>query len=145
MNYTDELNGILDMYRLAVEQVERNKKPYDGLLGMGRKPSDDACHEQMDHAVEELMQKAAGIEDPASAADAAGTDALLNLLMRAAREYKGPEYARIALTAAQRHGIPLISGMTAEGRKSLRDWYDLAYPRRMRFPIQKTIMDALKK
>ena len=145
MNYAEELNGILEVYRFAVEQVEKNKRPYDGLLGMGRKPSDDACHEQMDRAVGDLMRRAAGEDDQAVAADGSGTDALLTLLMRAAREYQGPEYARIALTAAQRHGTPLISGMTAEGRAKLRAWYDQAYPRRMRFPIQKAIMEALGK
>ena len=143
MNYTAELDTILETYRIAVEQVEKNKKPYDGLLGMGRKPSDDVCHEQMDRAVGALMRRAAGEEEETEGADAAGMDALLFALMRAAKEYRGPEYARIALTAAQRHGIGLIPSMSAEGRKTLHDWYNRTYPRRMRFPIQKQIMDAL--
>lgn len=148
MEYTEELRRILEIYREAVARVEKNKKPYDGLLGMGKKPSDDACHEQMDQGVAALIQRVAGVNDEAAGvvpADPSAVDALLSGLMHAAKEFDGPEYARIALVAAQRHGIPLIPRMTAAGRAELCAWYDKAYPRRLRFPIQKQIVDALAK
>ena len=137
MNYSEELRKILETYRAAVAQVEKTRRPFDGLLGMGRKPSDDPCHMQMDQGVEALMQEAAG-------ADAAA-DEVVSALIRAAKEYEGPEYARFALIAAQRHGIGLIPRMSAGGRKELKAWFDKAYPKRTRFPMQKKIAEELGK
>ncbi len=148
MNYPAELDRIMETYREAVSQVEKNRRPFDGILGIGRSPSDDACHDQMDQSVAFLMTQAGGENgdtENAEKADAGTVDELISGLMRAAKEYQGPEYARIALMAAQRHGLPLIPKMTAEGRKMLLTWYDQAYPRRMRFPVQKEIVDLLSK
>ena len=132
-----EWNEILNRYTEDVRIVEKTKKITDGLFGMGRAPSEAPCHEEMDRRTEELTGRAA------AEADAESIGGLVNAIFRAAVDYQGPEYARIALVAAQRHAMPLIGSMTETDREALRVWYEKAYPRRRRFPMQTEILRLL--
>ncbi len=147
MDYTHELREILAEYAKSVDELERKKKPFDGIFGFGRRPADDPCHDLMDRRVEELTQRAAG-EMPGEdgeirAADTAETDELAEALFRSARAYHGPVYAGVALVAIQRHGMKLIPRMSGEARRALAEWYGKEYPRRMRFPVQEEICGLL--
>ncbi len=147
MDYTDKLREILEEYAKSVDEVERKKKPFDGIFGFGRVPANDPCHDLMDRKVEELTKRAAGeISDgdgEIRAADAAETDALVRELFRAAGTYHGPGYAGMALVAIHRHGIRLIPRMSGEARRTLAEWYGKEYPKRRRFPIQEEICRLL--
>ncbi len=140
MGETEELREILREYAEAVERVEGSRRPFDGVLGLGRRPSDDPCHGVLEEKTAALMQRAA--ETAMSPAD---TDALVSALLRAGKTCAGPEYARLALIAAQRHALPLIAGMSPEGRRELLAWYEASYPKRERFPVQKKLLEALGK
>ena len=137
MDFAQELRDILGRYEEAVREVEKTKRPMDGLFGLGRSPAQAPCHEAMDREIAGLTTRAAEEAD----ADAAGE--LASGLLKAASSFRGPEYANLSLTAAQRHAIPLISRMTPEARTELRVWYERAYPRHARFPIQKELIRAL--
>ena len=132
------LQAVLDTYDGDVREVEKKRRPMDGVLGFGRAPADDPCHGRMDKAVEELFA-AAGDASAEEAADA------LELLLGAAGAYEGPEYAKLSLVAAQRHALETAARLRAEDATRLLDAYMKAYPRKRQFPIQKKIVQALEK
>ncbi len=135
MTYMEEFHEILEEYRGRVEEVEKKKRPLDGIFGMGRTPASDPCHETLDQKVADMTERALK--------DGEMTDELVNALMRAAGEFEGPSYAQMTLVAIQRHGMKLIPGMSREGRRELLNWYEKVYPKRKRFPIQKEICRLL--
>ncbi len=148
MDYTEELREILAEYDKSVEELEKNKKPFDGIFGMGRRPADDPCHDLMDRKVEELTRRAAGEipseEGETRIADTAETDALVRALFSAAGAYRGPVYAGMTLVAIQRHGMRLIPRMSGEAKSTLAGWYAKEYPKRRRFPMQEEICRLLQ-
>ena len=46
--------------------------------------------------------------------------------------------------ASQRHVLPLIARISAEDKKEMLAWYEKAYPKRRRMPLQKQILEKLK-
>ncbi len=148
MDYTEELRGILAEYDQSVVELEKNKKPFEGIFGIGRRAADDPCHDLMDRKVEQLTRRAAGEipseEGEIRAADAAEADALVRALFTAAGAYRGPGYAGMTLVAIQRHGMRLIPRMSGEARSALAIWYGKEYPKRKRFPIQEEICRLLQ-
>ena len=138
MSYGAELREILQEYDQAVQKLQQNRKMFDGVFGLGVRPGDAACHEVMDRKVEELCRRAA--EEPQHGE----TAELTGRILRAEASWEGPEYARLALTAIQRHTIPLIPRLNGEEREELRAWYEKRYPRRLRLPVQIRILKLLK-
>ncbi len=140
MNEVEELRSVLQEYAEAVQRVEGSKRPFDGVLGLGRRPSDDPCHGVLEEKTAALMQRA---EEETHAPEE--YDGLVSALLRAGKAYVGPGYARLALIAVQRHALPLIPRMSPEGRRELLTWYEASYPKRERFPTQKQLIAALGK
>ena len=136
-DYTQAFEDILAEYRVNVEEVRKKTRVFDGFMGLGNHPGNAACHEIMDKAVEKLCAEAAEEPDP----EAAG--ALVEKLFHAEGAWEGPEYARLALLAAQRHALALIPLLAAEKRETLGAWYQKTYPRRERTPAQDRILAAL--
>ena len=145
MDEMTEFQAILQEYGEDVKKLEKVKRPMDGLFGLGKSPAMDSCHERMDQRLEALVKRACGLEEGEAGADPRTADALAGALLRADKEAELPQYAHLALTAAQRHCLPLISRMSAQGKKELCAWFEKAYPRYARFPVQKDILKALKK
>ena len=75
MDYMERLQALLADYRADIDRLERSRKPTDGLLGFGKKPGDDACHDKMDERVRALADEMAA--DP----DADGIAPALRLLL----------------------------------------------------------------
>ncbi len=138
MEYAAELSALGVEYAQAVQELQKNRKRFDGIFGFGNPPGNAPCHDQMDQRAEALCRRAAEEGTPAEAAG------LTESLFRMEESCKGPEYARLSLVAAQRHTIPLIPRMTKEDRERLRAWYEKRYPRRMRLPVQERILKLLK-
>ncbi len=138
MSLTDEFRQMLAEYDENVGEVERKKRPLDGILGFGRVPANDPCHEALDKKAEELVARAL-----AEGTEGREADELTGALLRAESRYTGPSYAGMTLIALQRHAKDLIPRMSPEGRRELLAWYEKQYPRRTRFPIQKEICGLL--
>ena len=138
MSRTDEFRELLTAYDGTVRELIRKKRPFEGLLGFGRRAADEPCHEELDARIEALC-KAAGEEE-----DAAGLAELTEAVLKAERRWEGPEYARLMLAAAQRHTLELIPRLDPADRSRLADWYAREYPRRKRLPVQDKILDTLK-
>ena len=139
MASTDELRGILAVYSEEVNKVQKQRRLFDGVLGMGNHPGYAACHENMDRAVEELCRRTMEEDDPEETAK------LSEAVFQAASRWEGPEYACLMLMAIQRHVLPLISCLDPSDRERLAVWYEKQYPKRKRLPVQNEIAAKLKK
>ncbi len=137
MSITERFRDLMTIYDEAVQEVQRKRKPLDGVFGLGHHPGSDPCHDTMDSAVEELCREAAQTEDAAALA------ALTEAIFRAERAWDGPEYARLMLAAIQRHTLVLIPLLEPGERARLAEWYRKEYPRRKRLPVQDRVMAAL--
>ena len=139
MNETAVFQAALAEYARAVDEVQKKRRPFDGVLGLGNHPSNDPCHDAFDKQVAALCEEAALPENQAERAP------LVEAVFGAEGQWKGPEYARLMLIAAQRHTLPLLPLLAPESRKSLADWYRKTYPRRKRLPVQDQVLKALEK
>ena len=102
MNETAVFQAALAEYAQAVTEVQKSRKMFDGVLGLGNHPSNAPCHDVFDKKVESLCLEAAEPENGAERA------ALVEAVFGAEGQCKGPEYARLMLIAAQRHTLPLL-------------------------------------
>ena len=139
MSQTGEFRSIMDEYTEAVRNVQKNRKMFDGVMGLGNHPGNAPSHETLDKKVESLCLEAAGWENSED------REALIREISQAALDWEGPEYARLMLVAVQRHTLELIPKLEPEGRERLTEWYQKAYPRIRRLPVQNQVLSALKK
>ena len=139
MEWKQEMDAMMAEYDAAVVEVQKKRKPLDGVLGLGSHPGDAACHEILDGKVQALCQRAETEADPGEKKE------LLEEIYRLPGRWNGPEYARLMLIALQRHTLGLIPGMDVEDRKSMAEWYQKEWPRVQRLPIQDSVLKALKK
>ena len=137
--YVVKYREIIEQYIEALAEADKHRKPGSGILGIGPGPGDDPCHMAMDEQVAALTAEMAENEtDPAVIGE------LVKAILEAEQSRKWPEAAKWAVLATQRHTIPLITGMNQSDRKDVLAWFEKAYPRRLRMPIQKQIINALK-
>ena len=47
MTGLDTIKKICGDYIAEAEELERKRKPADGLFGIGTKPADDPCHDRL--------------------------------------------------------------------------------------------------
>ena len=131
-----EWTELYSWYEAQVKEIEQKKKFMDGIFGLGKRPADAPCHEEMDQRVKALAEQAAE-------SDAEAIGSLVTAVLKAPADWKGPLYARMALVAAQRHMIPLIPRMNTADREALGAWYTAHWPKQERFPVQKEIIRLL--
>ena len=139
MSRAEAFRAALAEYDAAVRAVQKNRKMFDGVLGMGTHPGNAPCHDVLDRRTGELCREAASDPDPSELSP------FLRELYAAAKRWEGPEYARLMLVALHRHTLPLIPLLAAEERAALSEWYQQAYPRRQRLPVQDQLLKELKK
>ena len=138
--YTERYQGIIVHYIEELEKAEKNRKPGSGLFGFGQGPGDFPCHTEMDNQVAELAGELTESEaEPDEIAE------IVKAVLQAEESCAWPEAARWAVMASQRHVLPLIARMSAADRKEMLAWYEKAYPKRRRMPLQKQILEELKK
>ena len=132
---------LLSIYAEYLEQVARlmkDKKPADGLLGLGDAPQNAPCHTIFDQQVEAFTHQLSDL-------DAAELAEVVALLLRAEKEHPAPDCAAWMMIAAQRHSLTLIPRISEEMAAELLKWYAAAYPVFHRLPVQKEVIRQLKK
>ena len=58
VEWKQELDALMREYDQAVAELQRKRKPLDGVLGLGSHPGEAACHEILDGKIQELCQRA---------------------------------------------------------------------------------------
>ena len=139
MGYMESLKELYSDYARDVEAQEKTRRPTEGMLGIGRKPGEDPCHERFFNRLGALTEEMA--RDGVSGDELAET---AKMILTEEKRTALPSYAHWMLLAAHRHVLPLIPHLTPDAAGRLLSEYESAYPRFRRLPMQKEIIKALR-
>ena len=137
------LSGLRERYRAyeaEVEELERNRKPFEGILGMKGGPADNPCH---DRFAEELRAQFADFA--ASGPDSAEVRSVLDFVYREPLDYPGANCANWMLQAVQSLTKELIPFLTPEDADALAGRFEEDYPSHRRLPVQVELLKLLRK
>lgn len=135
-----QLTTLYENYLDEALKVELARKPGEGIFGIGKKPSDDPCHDRFTENLKKLLEDfRAGGPESGEVLEA------LRYIYRAPKEHPEPKTAYWLLIAVQSLTKELIPLLNGEDAAALAKEYTGIYKRWERLPIQKQILDALKK
>lgn len=136
----DSIQALYHDYLAKAEVCERNRKPAEGLLGFGKKPADDPCHDQFASDLEQALRQLTE-QSPTSQT----IRNVLSYIYEMPLQHQEPVSIRWMLEAV--HGLThdLIGGLHSADAEKLLKQYEANYPRRTRLPVQNQICDALRK
>ena len=138
MTTMDDLKRTYADYLSAVAALEQKAALTDGLMGFGRDPKTDPCHEafyqEVAAWVEEFLASDPTPEEISQAAF---------WILQAAYPHESRTTVFWILYAVHGHAAPLIPRMPPEDRRELAAWYDKHHPKRSRLPVQKKIAKLL--
>ena len=106
---------------------------------MGKKISDDPCHECFSDKLEKLLKEYA-VSKPASAE----IREVLSYIYSVQKENKEYLSAYWLMNAVHGFTFELIDMLSGEDASAVYELYDKNCPRRERFPVQKKVLKALK-
>lgn len=137
----NEICALYDAYLEKVEELERNRKVTDGLLGITKGPKDDPCHDWFADELEiRLSDFAAADPSPEE------IRSLLEYMYRAPLENRDNHIIYWMFTAV--HSLvletDLIGRLDRKDASDLYRQYSEDYPRWERLPAQKKTLKALK-
>lgn len=140
MTALETLKGLYAGYLAETSRLERERGPWEGLMGFGAGPRDDKCHGEFINAVMAVVTRAA-------AEGLSSTQALdiLNFMFTAPLQNADNRPAYWMLMALQGKTAGIIGYLDPDCARQLLLWYKETYPRRERFPAQKDVIAALKK
>ncbi len=138
MSVLGPVRELYEQYIARTEQLERDRKPGEGILGLGGGPKDDPCHERFAKELEELLN---GIlaEEPGSGE----VRELLEYIYRAPQVHPQPLTAYWTLQAVHGMTAPLAARLDPADAQAVRDEYVKTYRRWERLPAQKKALEAL--
>lgn len=135
-----QVKALYDEYIAEVERIINEKKPVDGLFGMGRKIADDPCHDSFSDRLEKTLKEYAA-EKPSSA----DVMELLAFIYTAQKEHRDPVSAYWLMNAVHGFTLELIGVLSCDEASALYELYDKTCTRSERFPVQKKVLKALKR
>ena len=140
MTGIEEVRAICSEYIEKAEQLERDRKIGEGLLGIGKKPADDPCHEKFADDIEKAIEDIAS-EEPGSqeARD------ILYFMYSIPSAHEEPKSIYWMLIAVHGVSVKLIPFLSAADAEELYKMYSKAFRRWERLPVQKKVCDLLKK
>ena len=135
-----QLVGLYEAYFEQVRAAEKRLKPADGLFGMGERLANAPCHDAFWEALRAFLDGMDVKEDPGQAYQA------LDFIYRAPFAYPDVHQSVYWMLLAV-HGLtqPLIARLRPEDAQAMYLWYQKAYPRRERLPVQNQVLEALKR
>lgn len=139
MSRLEKIQALYKDYLIFAERLEENRKPGDGIFGIGRKPADDSCH---DRFAEDLKQQLA--DYAAEAPDPKEVREVLYYIYRAPKEHLQPLSIYWMLISVHGFTEDLIGLLDPADAGMLLELYNDLYPRWDRLPAQKRIYKALK-
>ena len=134
------IRALYEAYVDQVETLERNRKFGEGIFGLKGGPADDPCHDRFAADLEALIGEFAQ-GDPAPAEIRTALEYMYSVPL-AHRDSKTAYWMLLAV-----HGLTLglAERLPREESAPLRARYAKDYPRWERLPVQKKVLDALKK
>ncbi len=139
MPVPESVVGAYETYLAAMSEANKSRRRIDGLLGLGAGAGSERCQDDF------VSQLKAAVDGFASSGpDTAAVSETLEYMFSQAREHREDQTAYWMLLASHVFALPLIDLLGPEAARGLRLRYEDAYPRRERFPAQKTVIAALK-
>ena len=135
-----EVKKLYEEYIAEAEKLERDRKPTDGLFGMGKKTSDDPCHERFANELEAVLKSMTDSKpEPEKVYE------VLDYIYRMPDEHKEPITVYWMLSAVHALTIELIALLDKNYAEKLYTQYRKAIPRWKRLPVQKKVCSELDK
>lgn len=138
MEALEQVRQLYEDYLTEIQQLEANRKPGEGLLGIGKGPADHPCNDRFVSELETALGELARQPDPGQIRP------VLEYMYAIPLDYRELKTAYWMLMAV--HGMtPELAGrLTAPEAQTLWAWYQEHYPPRDRLPAQKQVLKALK-
>lgn len=134
-----EIRRIYNDYLTETNRLETVRKPTDGLLGFGKGPGSDACHDRFSEQLEKVLDEIE-TDEPSSGA----AFAVLGYVYEAPLVNKDNTLAYWMLLAVHALTEKLIRFLSPEDAAVLTERYREAYPIHTRLPAQKKIASKLQ-
>ena len=135
-----KLIGLYEAYFAQVSAAEKRLKPAEGLFGIGRKLSDAPCHDAFIEALRAFLDGMDVREDSGQVCQ------VLDYIYRAPFAYPDVHQSVYwMLLAVQGLTLQAVGALRPEDAQALYLWYQKAYPRRERLPVQNQVLEALKR
>ena len=134
------LEALYHDYIDTVRELERNRKLGDGLFGIKPGPADDPCHDRFAADLERLLTDFLD-----TSPDSGECTAVLRYMISAPEPWRELRCAYWMLIAVQGLGMDLIALLDPADARALAEFYDKAYPRRDRLPVQKQLLKKLQR
>ena len=138
--YVAAMSSVCDQYLETVWELERNRKPAEGLLGMKGGPADNPCHDRFAEDMQALLRKFDS-ENPSSE----DVRLVLEKLYAVPDRAGVPKTAYWMLIAVQGLCPELISRLKPVDADAIAKKYASNYRRWEGMPIQQKILAALQK
>ena len=135
-----EIKALYEEYIAEAIKAELEHKPTDGLFGMGKKVSDDPCHDRFTVKLEAMLK-----EFDESAPDSAEVCEVLGYIYMMSYEHKEPVCVYWLLNAVHGLTIGLVERLNREDAETLYEQYRSMLPRWKRLPVQKKLFAELDK
>ena len=134
-----QLIAYYDEYEKELEELHRKAPATAGLLGMGGHPRDDRCNEIFYYNVEKWVNEF--LKGNPGQAEA---DQVAEWILKLAHVHR-QDHTYWFCYALQAHAKKLIPLMSREKVQQLQEWYNEAYPKVDRMPLQVEIYKLLLK
>ena len=134
-----QLIAYYDEYEKELEELHRKAPATAGLLGMGGHPRDDRCNEIFYYNVEKWTNEF--LKGNPGQAEA---DQVAEWILKLAHVHR-QDHTYWFCYALQAHAKKLIPLMSREKVQQLQEWYNEAYPKVDRMPLQVEIYKLLLK
>ena len=135
----NELRRVYDEYLSDAARLSSTYKPTDGLLGFGRGPGSDPCHDRFQERLERALAVTAEAAPPSSV-----VAEVLSFIYEAPLRHQNNTMVSLMLKAVHTLTEPLVTLLSQEDAATLWTRYDEAYPRAERLPVQKKIAALLR-
>lgn len=138
-----DIQGIMDIcdgYIQQAEKLEKEKKPTDGLFGMGKKPADDPCHDKFASDMEKALDELAKEEHPSGE-----IKDILSYIYHLPAEHRQPMSIFWMLCAVHGLTLALTDKLSPEDKTVLCTQYGTDFKRWERLPAQEQVYKKLKK
>ena len=134
-----KLNDLYVNYAAAVKTVRKNARLFDGFLGLGKDPRNDACHDTFYQAVGAWVEEFLATEPAQEQLMEAAVFLLENPIAYTGQECYWYMYAC--------HGYikPLIPHLSKENCAELGSRLEKCYKKIDRMPLQKELLKMLAK
>ena len=136
----DDIRAVYEEYTAQVSRLERERKAWDGLFGMGKKLADDPCHERFLDELEKLLKAFA--EEKPSSDDIRG---VLDFIYRISCDEDQPSSALMPMNAVHSLTVKLAGQLSPQDAAALLEQYTADYPKSRRFPVHKTVVKTLER